>query len=235
MTRLLEWDSEFFGFKTGKLDALNLSKDELVTQLKKIKSSGFRLIYLFAPHDDSSLKKEILRVGGKLADEKVTFSMNISGFDPLSTGFIHSCKGVEMDNDLESLALESGIYSRFKTDNLIPENKFEDLYQTWMGNSLNGKFAKDVFTFEEDGKKIGMVSIDIRNNEGWIGLIAVDQKFRGRSVGKFLIHAVIRFCQDNQLTILNVQTQLANKESCTFYEKVGFKIRNIEDIYHLWN
>jgi dTDP-4-amino-4,6-dideoxy-D-galactose acyltransferase len=235
MIRPLEWDSNFFGINTGKLETANLSSEEVMAQLKTITTSGFQLVYIFTPHADEVLKKKIYRLGGKLFDEKVSYSMKVSGLAPLSSEFIHSSKGSEMDNDLESLAIESGKYSRFRTDPKIPRKKFEELYGLWMKNSLNGTFAREVFTYEENGKKLGMVSIDIRKGEGWIGIIAVNENFRGRSIGKLLIHSAGQFCKKNNVEILNVQTQKENKDSCSFYEKIGFHIRSIEDVYHLWS
>ena len=230
----LEWDSNFFNVKTGKLDAKNISREELFNQLTSIRNGEFQLVYIFAPHNDPMLRKEIFNAGGKLCDEKITYTINLSGIPTTPPGFIKSCKGAEMDTDLEALAIESGRYSRFRTDDKIPRDKFEDLYRLWMMNSLNGKFAKEVFAYEDKGKRMGMVSVDIRNGEGWIGIIAVNETFRGRAIGTLLMHAAMQFCKDNSVNILNVQTQKENKVSCAFYEKIGFRVGNIEDVFHLW-
>jgi len=233
MLKPLDWDSDFFGIKTARIDASDLSENQLLEEIKKSVESNFSLVYIFAPHDDASLKKIILNGGGKLADEKVTYLIKSSSVDPVSSEFIHSCLGSEIDEDLESLAIESGKYSRFRIDDRIPRNKFEDLYRLWIQNSLSGVFAKEVYVFEEDGEKLGMVSMDIRNGAGWIGIIAINENYRGKSIGKLLMHAAIRYCKEKHAEILNVQTQKANNVSCEFYEKLGFTVRNIEDVYHL--
>jgi len=234
MMRSLEWDSDFFGIKTARIDALKLSGEELAEQLENFHNSSFGLLYIFAPHNLSCHNKEILSAGGILMDEKVTFTMNVDSINPSLSPHIRSCKGSEMDKDLETLAIESGKYSRFKVDKRIPRNKFEELYRLWMKNSLNGTFAKEVYAYEDEGQKLGMITIDIRENEGWIGIIAVNEAYRGRSIGKLLMHAAIRFCKENKVSILNVQTQLENKISCAFYEKIGFAVRGVEDVYHVW-
>ncbi|MCB9000079.1 MAG: GNAT family N-acetyltransferase [Bacteroidales bacterium] len=234
MLKALEWDTGFFGVKTGKLDLNGLDILEAEKELGKLSKSAYRLVYVFAGHDDDGIRKVINAAGGQLRDEKVTFSMDISQISALSSGFIHSCMGMEMDNDLEQLSLESGKYSRFKTDPNIPYDKFVELYRLWMINSLNGSFAKEVFAYSDSGRKLGMVSVNIKQGEGWIGIIAVNEEFRGRSIGKYLMHAAIGFCRENGVRILNVQTQLENKVSCAFYERLGFRIREIEDVYHFW-
>lgn len=235
MIRPLEWDSNFFGIRTAKLDATNLSETGMRSQLESITKCGFELIYVFTPHNHEGLKQQILTAGGKLTDEKVTYFTNVTEMTPIHSGFIRSCLGNKMDTELEMLAIESGKYSRFKLDEQIPRKKFEDLYRLWMENSLNASFAEEVFVFEDEGKKLGMVSVDIRQNEGWIGIIAVNDAYRGKSIGKMLMHAAIGFCKDNKVKILNVQTQMANKVSCTFYEKIGFRVKGVEDVYHIWN
>jgi dTDP-4-amino-4,6-dideoxy-D-galactose acyltransferase len=235
MIKPLEWDSNFFGIKTGKIDASGLSKELVAEELGAINTSGFQLVYIFAGHESIDLKKEILRSGGKLVDEKVTYFMNIHEVIPLNSEFIRSCFGQETDIELDSLAIESGKYSRFRTDGQIPRKKFEELYRLWMKNSLNGSFAREVFVYVADGKKLGMVSVNIRENEGWIGIIAVNEDSRGKSVGKLLMHAAIHFCQKQNIKVLNVQTQMENKVSCAFYEKIGFKVKVVEDVFHFWS
>jgi len=235
MIQALDWDSNFFGIRVGKLDLTSVSGDDLARGISEITESGFKLIYAFAAHDESSVKTSVLKSGGVLRDEKVTFTMDVTGFKPQLSSFVRSCKGEPMSSEFEYLAFEAGRYSRFRTDEQIPRKKFEELYSLWMVNSLNGSFAKEVFVWEEDEAKLGMVSLGVKNNEGWIGLIAVSELHRGKSIGKYLIHQVIEYCQKQGIKILNVQTQLENRGSCAFYEKVGFRISNIEDVYHIWN
>lgn len=235
MIKKLDWDSSFFGLKTGRLDLITSGPEDSSGQLKLIEGTDFQLIYIFTPHKNNALKIELEKKGARLVDEKVTYSMDISGLETLSSGLVYSCLGSPMDNDLEALALESGKYSRFRIDDKIPREKFEGLYRLWMVNSLNGKFAKDVFAYVDSGRKLGMASVDVRNEEGWIGIIAVDEASRGRSIGKLLMHAAIRFCQQQKINTLNVQTQVTNKVSCAFYEKLGFSVKNIEDVYHYRN
>jgi dTDP-4-amino-4,6-dideoxy-D-galactose acyltransferase len=234
MIRPLDWDSNFFGIKTGKLDLVNISDDDLFAQLKSANFVEFQLVYIFATHGVNSINEAISKTGAKLYDEKVTYVIDTYDFTPVSSEFIATCKGAEMGKDLEELAIESGIYSRFRIDPKIPRNKFEELYRLWMKNSLDGSFATEVFTYEDHGKRLGMVSVDIRKAEGWIGIIAVNENYRGRSIGKYLIHKAIQYCKDNNVKILNVQTQMLNKVSCAFYEKIGFRVRSVVDVYHLW-
>lgn len=234
MIQALEWDSNFFGIKVGKLDLTTLSGDDMLRGVSEINKSDCKLIYVFAAHDEAKIKETLLKSGGILRDEKVTFSMDVRGFKHQLSSFVRSCKGEQMSSEFEYLAFEAGRYSRFRADEQIPRKKFEELYSLWMVNSLNGSFAKEVFIWEEDKAKLGMVSLGVKNNEGWIGLIAVSELHRGKAIGKYLIHQVIDYCQKQGIKILNVQTQLENRGSCAFYEKVGFKISNIEDVYHIW-
>lgn len=235
MIRELKWDSDFFGFPVGRIDLKESSPEILRNIGEKIRNSDFRLIYLFTPHNKDSLRNQMLKTGAFLADEKLTYRMKITKPHPEISPFVKSIKGEKMDHELEYLALESGKYSRFHMDPLIEKSKFEELYRLWMINSLNGTFADEVFVFTHAGINIGMITASVRNEEMWIGIVAVNEEFRGQGVGVSLIRAVINFCYEKGLHYLNVQTQRANKGSCTFYEKTGFSLSYTEDIYHYWN
>ena len=67
-----------------------------------------------------------------------------------------------------------------------------------------------------------------------IGLLAVDEEARGKSIGKLLMHAAFIKCRDLGYKEVQVVTQKANATACAFYEKLGFRIEKVENIYHFW-
>jgi ribosomal protein S18 acetylase RimI-like enzyme len=38
----------------------------------------------------------------------------------------------------------------------------------------------------------------------------------------------------NNAHMTEVATQKANENACRFYESIGFKVKNIVNVYHLW-
>mgnify|MGYP002355965114 CR=1 FL=1 len=63
---------------------------------------------------------------------------------------------------------------------------------------------------------------------------SVDQTVRGQSIGSKLINATFFHYSKIGIFDIEVVTQKDNQLACNFYEKNNFKIKNIENIYHLW-
>ncbi len=88
-------------------------------------------------------------------------------------------KTKEYISQLNELAFESGKHSRFLKDRFFGVDKFKELYQKWVENSLNGKFANDVLIYKSDDEIKGFVTYKIKNGFAQIGLIAVSPKAQG--------------------------------------------------------
>src|SRR5690606_27723077 len=81
----------------------------------------------------------------------------------------------------------SGVYSRFKVDERIEKDKFEEMYALWMTNSLNRTIAHEVLVFLENSVPSGFVTLGEKKDRADIGIIAVDQNHRGKGIGKALM------------------------------------------------
>ena len=57
---------------------------------------------------------------------------------------------------------------------------------------------------------------------------------RGKSIGKKLMNAVLTYLSEKNTYMVEVATQKANENACRFYEAIGFEVRNIINVYHLW-
>ncbi len=223
---MLNWDSEFFGIKIGKLE-LN---SDFSLDINNLNFSDFELIYVF-----SKEKVEFNNGGDRffLADKKVTFEMNTSN-SLLQSGDVIEYKSKLITDDLINLSLISGKYSRFNKDSRINEKKFQKLYKTWIIRSVKREICEIVFVKKINEKIIGFVTLAISNQIGVIGLISVDSDFQKMGIGKFLINACLIFLQDRGIEKIEVATQMENSNAVMFYEKCGFKIKEITNIYHFW-
>ncbi|WLE98289.1 MAG: GNAT family N-acetyltransferase [Candidatus Electrothrix communis] len=132
------------------------------------------------------------------------------------------------------LAIESGIYSRFKLDENIDEIKFNDLYKKWIVNSVKKEIAAGVLIYEIDNKLAGLITFDKSHGVGKIGIIAVDKCYRRRSVGSFLLTAAEYYLYEAGCDKITIATQDCNKAACQLYEKNGYHIDGAEYVYHIW-
>lgn len=231
----LEWDSSFFGYPVAKIIAEQISVEKLTALTEQAKINGIRLLYIFTdPADEVSVNAANI-TGAKLVDRKITFYKKIDrSDDSTADDHIELFKEDHPSGQLVSLSIQSGLYSRYKIDPGFKNNEFEKLYIAWIENSVNKKIADHTFVYKEDGIMLGFVTLKVRDSIGQIGLIAVDEGSRGKSIGKKLIAAVITHLLQDNIQDLEVATQIDNVDACNFYKKVGFTGIKTENIYHIW-
>jgi len=216
---LLEWDSNFFNINIGRVYS-GTKKIDLT------KVSDLDLIYV---HSQVLLEKSNI----PLYDKKVTFEKNIS----LTSKKNDYSSVVKYDGkltpELIDLSIASGTYSRFKLDPKL-SNRFEEFFTLWIRNSLNGKLADSVYTYLEENKIIGFISLKKKDSFYQIGLIATSHLHRGLGIGTALLQKAEEIAKSEKITKIIVVTQLDNKIACNFYKKNGYQIKSTEYIYHHW-
>jgi dTDP-4-amino-4,6-dideoxy-D-galactose acyltransferase len=232
---LLEWDSRFFGYKIAAIKASGISLIRLNQIIGELREKEIRLAYCFASPDDKISNDSYKQLSALLADEKITYSIQ-----PGETINLPSPVNIVpyqlnyASEKIITLALQSGIFSRFKVDPSFQNKEFEKLYIEWIEKSVNKTLASEVLVYMEEGEIYGFITLAMHGITGSIGLIAVDEKQRGKAIGKKLIHAGLLYFKDLKSEAVEVVTQKANITACRFYESCGFGIKNIVNIYHLW-
>jgi dTDP-4-amino-4,6-dideoxy-D-galactose acyltransferase len=140
MIEKLMWDSDFFGYLVGRINTsetfFKISTDEL---------NNFRLIYLFSDKvleitDSKILEVDIKTTLVKLIEKNELYPVHES---------ISEYSGGQ-DTKMKSLALESGKYSRFKTDKNFMNNEFIKLYSKWIEDSITKVIADKLIVFSEN-------------------------------------------------------------------------------------
>jgi dTDP-4-amino-4,6-dideoxy-D-galactose acyltransferase len=232
---ILEWDSEFFGIKAARINTPDLTEPELRTVLARLVAEGVRLVYW--PAHNQCDDKAIGRLGGCLVDTKTTFVIDFRALDLaafLSTSIVEAYIPSMPAADLERLAIQSGAYSRFAVDPQFPREKFLALYSIWIARSLNREIATEVLVIREGAAVVGMVTLGEKNGRGDIGLIAVDERCRGRKYGETLVRAAQQWFIAQGYALGQVVTQGENRPACALYVKCGYTIDKIEYYYHFW-
>lgn len=226
MIKKLEWDSTFFEQKIGEI-ILNQYQSSF-----DLEDMSFDLLYI-----KSNEKFDLSLMGYKntFSEVKLTYekklkknSSRIQNIFP----FKQTDYNVE---DLYELAYESGKHSRFNLDEKFKKNKFQELYRTWIVNSLINKFADGFLVYVENETILGFVSYKISSNTATIGLIAVNPKAQGKGIGGKLLEYIEQELVEKKITYLSIPTQESNKPACSFYEKQGYKIKKYTYIKHYWN
>lgn len=229
----LSWDSDFFSKKIGRINCQIKNESELRSLLAKAKEEGYQLIYVFGNADLYFDQIFMDKNHAKLVDRKVLYTKSILSTNE-NTNTVQEYKDFDTTDELESLAYLSGAFSRFRLDNKFETEDFYRLYKTWITKSVSKDMADKVFVVRGNDKVVGMVTLKIQQEVGEIGLIAVSESAQSKGYGKDLINTCINAIVSKGIHQIEVPTQMENIDACCFYEKCGFNIKSITNIYHFW-
>jgi dTDP-4-amino-4,6-dideoxy-D-galactose acyltransferase len=225
------WDSQFFGFPIGTVQCQSITPTELELLRQEARERKLNLVYIFEsePFSHQSPLHTL-----PLVDQKVWYTKTLTAAEvtPLK---LKSVLGQPATTQLQNLALESGSLSRFKLDpNFAPE-KYAELYNTWLSASLNGTKAWEVFVTMQDGYPTGLVTLEEHSGTASIGLLAVSPQYRGQGLGKELVQGALNAAWQRGFTRMEIVTQGKNHAARSLYERFGFVVGKIENVYHLWS
>jgi dTDP-4-amino-4,6-dideoxy-D-galactose acyltransferase len=232
----LDWDTGFFGVRTGRLLPVRFDAGALGEALDAARAEGYGLLYWFAlPGNDNAAAADAH--GGWLADRKRTYVHDLEGLaadDLVVNWFIESWKAPEPDAELVDLALAAGVQSRFLRDPRFGREAFERLYGEWMRRSVNRELAEEVLFIEDFGRKRAMLTLGLRMGRPDIGLVATEADYRGRGMAGDLVRASLIWAINRDHREAQVVTQAENAGACRFYEALGYRVEREDWVYHFW-
>ena len=236
----LTWDSDFFGYPVHKIMLSPLSTvDGVIQLLNNLLENEARLVVLTSSHQPQELALEGFHVGVKT--RKITLattlnSGNSQGCSSFSQIKPYFSKG-PVDSSLISLAIQAGVYSRFKLDPNITAAQFISLYQQWISKCVSGVLADVVLVYRHDFKIIGFVALKIDPNLSLttVVLLAVDSFHRGKGVGKSLLIASFEWACRHGSRQIKVSTQSDNIKGLSLYKSLGFEVIDSLYEYHIWS
>lgn len=230
--QLLEWDSNFLGFPVAAIKADEFHGFETSSIFQYLKSQKIKLVYLFS-EDEISDSLKLASLDFLLADDKVTFQKKQIQLNAVSP-YIDFYKDQSVSDGLLNLTYQSGLYSRFFIDKHFEDWVFPKMYKTWIEKSVLHEIAKQVIVYNENKEIKGFITVGDKNGIGDIGLVAVDEKSRGKGIGKQLLLAADNWFLTQDLYTVQVVTQGLNIPALKLYEAAGFEIFKRNFIYHVW-
>ena len=234
----LAWDSEFFGFKVGRINGPFTPAGALAQLLASARSqSQVQLVYGQCESADAASSAEAVSCKGFLADAKRTYflALNRELDTPLPPQVSAATNGTISLRQLRWLAWQSAEFSRFRIDPAMPTGAWRRMYSTWMYKSLTRELADQVLVERVDGAIVGMLTIKYLQRQAEIGLFAVAPDLRGRGIGRRLLAAARHHGLANDCDGLQVVTQGTNLPACRIYESAGYELRTAYNIFHFWS
>jgi len=234
--RLLEWDTDFFGFPVATILPPSLSTKGLTSILTELKEKNVSLAYWPSDSNDEGSQEAALSAGGFLADRKATYVTELEegGKNYELELMVEEYKETTLAEELKHLTLMSGIYSRYNMDPKVSQKQFEELYTLRIENSIRKTVADAIFVVRLYGKILGMVVVGEKNGRGDVSLLAVDVPVRRRGFGKMLVKAAQSWHLLHGHAACQVVTQERNVPARRLYETCGYEIENVENFYHFW-
>jgi len=233
--RILDWDSQFFGYAIACLKPWKLESKRLNEIIADLHKNHIKLAYVYINPEDDISNRSLINISGFLADEKITFFAKIKEENNfVCSDYIKPYKLIYATDKLKLLALQSGLYSRFKVDPHFVNDEYKKLYLEWIEKSVKKIISNEILIYYKDNNEKGFITLGIKDGIGTIGLIAVDELERGNSIGRELMNAALYYFTTGKVNCVEVVTQKANKVACEFYRSLGFEVKSIENVYHLW-
>lgn len=243
-----KWDSEILGKRVGKLTFYisslgNETKPFLQKSYLEARRMKIDVLFTRINMEQRDVLQLLLAEGAILSDVLLTFYKNfykkkllqkVSLLDKLDLIFEEGKTAHEVE--LRKITASAYKHSHYFNDPNIPLKKAEAIYQKWVSNSLDG-FADYVIIVRLKRKIVGYITLRIKNLDekafGIIDLIAVEENYRGRGIGKMLvIEGIKKIC--NKIGTLYVSTQISNMPGLRLYEGLGFKVILSEATLHIW-
>ncbi len=248
----LDWECENFGFSVAQVSQADLSDAALVDTLRQARAAGVRLAVWPTGERRDVAAEIIAEFGGRLVDRKATFTRPLGGslaangareISDRERPAILPYTATTASPGLTELAIAAGKYSRFNVDPTFPREKFQAMYRLWIERSVRGELADAVLVAATDPTDNeeqvqrdpgGMITLAESGGVAQIGLIAVAGAMRGRGIGSALIDAAHRWMQTRGAGEARVVTQLENLPACHLYERAGYQLSHVQNVYHFW-
>lgn len=235
---LLNWDSEFFNLKIGKVNITEDNEFDWYRFKETADSEKYDLIYVFKYKKMFPLEI-ILKAELDLVDIQLTMSRSYNKADYLNIPYDFRTDLNEKEkNECYTIAEETSIVSRFYKEKNIGVEKTKVLYRKWIDNALNKSFADGLLIIKNENNQItGIHIIKTELKTGKCSLIGVSSSGKGKGVGTKLWQQAFSYWANNSnIEKCIVPFSLYNSESFNFHLRMGFnKVEETKYIYHYRN
>ena len=217
--KMMSWDTDFWGIRVGNATHLD-GLSEWATE------NTVGLVCLLV--DTIAEAQEAQERGFRLMDVRVT--LNRASLRGVSSARLAR---PEDEDALLRIARTAFTRTRFYADPLLDDDKCGDLYAEWTRTSCAG-LADVVLVAERVGRPVGYVTVTVDGDDSEIGLIAVDEGWRGAGIGAGLVDGAVDWARSRDAKTMTVVTQGSNVDALRTFERCGFRILKQQLWLHRW-
>ena len=239
IVKLLEWDTNYFGFPVAQIQSRTIRQDHLDESLHFCKKHDVRLLqFKCDAHHRESI---ILAEKGKFhfVDVRLTLLQKLFKSDAFTNNMLPNLsfrKGEISDiSALKAIVTDLYTHSRYYFDTNFPRDDVHGFYQNWIEKSVHGQFDDLVWVLCENNIPIGCCSVSYKTDQmASIGLFGIDPSCGGKGFGKILIEKVLLSLLKQGVRTVSVATQGRNYAAQRLYQRSGFCNEKMEIYYHKW-
>lgn len=233
LCQYLTWDSDFFNLRIATITPERLTTDEIVAVRAWCADQAIDCAYMLADGDDYPTLQHLQQAGFMGVDIRVVFEQRLTDKHPSDhQPLVRTWRERDLP-ELRRIARDSYRDSRFYFDPNFPDERCDQLYETWIENSCRG-WADEVLVYENTGRVGGFITCHKSGNDGKIGLVGVSERARGRGVGTAVVDQALQWFYANDCTSVTVATQGRNIPAQRLYQRCGFITQSVKLWYHGW-
>ena len=228
---LLPWDSEFWGFRIGRVTGERLTPELARAVDDWASAEAVRCVYLEAVDEP-----ETVRLAGEHGWDLVEPRLRMTHARGTPLGLDHAC-GVpvrlrrrEDDGALRDLARRTEYVTRFVFDQRFPRERLGDYHAAWID------FADAVLVVEDDGRLLGYITCKLppEGVDAYLGIVAVDDAAKGGPVASALLVRAVEWCQAQGMDTVSVEVAARNVTTQRYVQRHGFRTSRFRLHYHRW-
>jgi len=231
--QFLEWDSDFFGCRIGRVKSNQIDDESTQAVLQWCDRHTIDCLYFLADGSDDVTIRLAEDNHFHLVDVRVVFEQDLKNFQSATrqnSGFSFRLFQQEDLPILRALARVSFRNTRFYYDGHFPRERCDDLYDVWIEKSCNSD-GDAVLVAESDGQPCGFITYKSNGNIlGEIGLVGVGPGWQDRGLGYELVSESLSWFASQGIKKVKVVTQGRNRQAQRLYQRCGF----LTDIVHIW-
>ena len=238
----LAWDTDFFSIPIGRITVPCLDPETVSAVFQEADREQVRCLYFEADPNDLTTVMTVEEFGFHLVDVRVVLEYPFENrpapslWYPVSPELVINPATASDLPRLEEIAIEVGQFSRYTFDNHFGPGEEGRLYRTWIRNSVDG-FADAVLVArwgDRTGQPIGLITCNMHDQVGDIGLAGVHHDYRQKGVGTGLVQAALNWSRGQNNNKMQVVTQARNVPAQRLYQQMGFFTRSMTLYYHKW-
>ncbi|MCM8530261.1 MAG: GNAT family N-acetyltransferase [Lentisphaeraceae bacterium] len=237
LVKVLSWDTKYFGFNVAQINGNRVCHQSVKNIVEFCEKENVNLLQFKCDAHHSESVKVAEENDFHFVDIRMTFEISLIERKPVDR--INSLEfrlaGVDDLPVLMKISHEIYQTSRYHFDSNFPKEKVDLFYQDWVRKAVTGDFDDCLYVITLNKIVLGYCSIRRDgSSKAFIGIVGLDDEYRGNGYGKELIEMVLDDCKRQGIDTIDVVTQGRNYSAQRLYQRCGMLLSRLELYYHKW-